>query len=69
MVLLLYKFVLRVDLDLSTVFTVTVLWGNLYFSNNLTLSVLLLFGVSNFLLDACNFSVLLTVSILFLLKY
>ena len=63
LVILLDKLVLGIFLDLSTVFSVSVLWLDLDLSNDLTLSYLLLLGVSTILLDACYLSVLLTVSI------
>ena len=62
LVLLLDKKVLEIDPDLATVFTVfsvPVLWVDLDLSNNLTLSDLLLLGVSTVLLNACEFSVFL----------
>ena len=65
---LLDKLVLEIYLDLFTVFTVfsvSVLLVDLDLSNDLTFSDLLLLDVSNFLLDACDLSFLLTVSILF----
>ena len=65
LVLLLDKFVFGIDLDLFNVFYVSVIWVNLDLSIDLTLSFLLILGVSTVLFDACNFSVLLTVSILF----
>ena len=63
--LLLDKLVLGKDLDLYTMFSVSVIWVDLNLYIDLTLSVLLLLGVSTVLLDACNLSILLTVSILF----
>ena len=63
LVILLDKLVRGIDLDLFTVFSVSVLWLYLDLSNDLPLSVLLLLGVSTVLLDACDVSVLLTVSI------
>ena len=48
-----------------TVSYVSVLLVDPYLSNDLTLSDLLLLDLSIFILDACDFSVLLTVSILF----
>ena len=65
MVLLLDKFVLGIDLDLSNEFSVLVLWVDLDLYNDLTVSVILILGASNVLLDACDFSVLLNVSIFF----
>ena len=68
LVLLLDKTVIEIDLYLATVFTVfylSVLWVDLDLSNDLTLSDLLLLGVSTVLLDAYDFSVLLNVSIFF----
>ena len=56
------------DLDLFIVFPVSVLSIHLDFSNDLTLSVLLLLSVFTALLDACDFYVLLTASIFFFLK-
>ena len=56
----------EIELDLFTFFTVSsvsVILVDLDLSNDLPLSDLLLLHVSNFL-DACYFSVLLTVSIL-----
>ena len=46
----------------------SVLRVDLHLSNDLTVSVLLLLSVSADLLYACDFSVLLTVSIYFLMK-
>ena len=69
MVLLLDKLVLEIDLDFFTVLTlffVSVILVDLYLSNDLILSDLLLLGASTVLLDACDFSVLLTLSILFI---
>ena len=54
MVLLLKKFDLGIDLDLSTVFSVSVIWVDLELSNDLTVSVLLILGVSTVLLNACD---------------
>ena len=51
-----------------TVFSVSVIWVNLYLYNDLTVSVLLLLGVSTVLLDACYFSVLLTFSVFFFVE-
>ena len=69
LVILLDKLVLEIDLALFTVFnvfyvSVFLLYPDLY--NNLTLSGLLLLGVSTVLLDAYGFSFLLTVSIVFI---
>ena len=66
MVIVLDKLVLEIDLDLFTVFTVfsvSVILLDLDLSNDLPFSYLLLLDVSTFLLDACDLSVLLTVSI------
>ena len=63
LVLLLNKLFLEVEFDLSTVFSLSVFLLDLDLSNDFTWSVLLLLGVSNVLLDACYFSILLTVSI------
>ena len=52
-------------LDLSTVFSVSSLWVDLDLSNDFNLSYLLLLVVSTILLDARDFSVLLTMSIFF----
>ena len=68
LVLLLDKIFLITDLDLSTVLSVSVLWVDLDLSITLTFSVSLLLGVSTVLLDACDLSVLLTVSIFLLMK-
>ena len=68
LVLLLDKLVLEIDLDLFTVFSVSVIWLEPDLSNNLILSVLLLLGVLTVFLDACDCSVLLFVSIFFFLK-
>ena len=46
-----------IDLDLSTVFCMSIIWADLDLSNGLTVSFLLLLGLSNVLLDACDFSV------------
>ena len=68
LVLLLDKLILGIYLDLSNMFSVSVILVYLDLSIDLTLSVLLLLGVSTFLLDACDFYVLLTVSIFFFPK-
>ena len=65
LVLLLDKLVLGIELDLSTVFSMSVILEDIDLSIDLTLSVLLLLGVSTVLLDAFDFSILLTVPILF----
>ena len=65
LVLILDKLFLGIDLDLSTVFNVSVLLADLDLSIDLTLSVLLLLVVSTVILNAFDFSVLLTVSIFF----
>ena len=68
MVLFPDKLVLKIDPDLFTLLTVlsvSVLFIDLGLSNDLPLSDLLLLDVSTFLLDACYFSVLFTVSIFF----
>ena len=65
LVILLDKIVLEIDLDLFNVFSVSVLWVELYLSIDLTLSVLLLLGVSTVLLDACDFSFFYCVNLLF----
>ena len=65
LILLWDKLLLGIDFDLSTVFSVSVFFADLYLSIDLTLSVLLLLGVFTVLLDACDFSVLLTTSIIF----
>ena len=57
LLLLLDKLFIGIDLDLFTVFSVSVIWVDLDVSNNLNVSVLLLLGVSTVLLDACYFSV------------
>ena len=65
--LLKINWLIKIDLYLFTVFNVSlvsVLLLDLYLSNYLSLSYLLLLDLS-FLFGACNFSVLLTVSILF----
>ena len=51
-VILLDKLVLGIDLNLLTVFSVSVLWVDLDLSNYLTFYELLLLGVSTVLLDA-----------------
>ena len=61
LVLILDKLVPGLDLDLSTVLTVSVIWVDLYLTIYFTFSVILILGVSTALLDACDFSVLLTV--------
>ena len=68
LVLSLDKLVFGIDLDLFTVFSMSVLWVDLDLSNDLTFSVLLLLGVSTVLLDTFDFSVLLTVSMFYYLK-
>ena len=68
MVLLLDKLVLGIDLDLSNMFSVSVILVYLDLSIDLTLSVLLLLVVSIVLLDACDFYIFLTVSIFFFSK-
>ena len=68
LVLLLDKLVLEIDLYLFTmfnVFYVSDIWLDLDLSNDLTFSVLLLLGLSTVLLDACDFYVLLNMSIIF----
>ena len=68
LVFLLDKLFLEIDLDLATVFTVfygSVLRVHLDLSNDLSLSYLLLLGVSTVLLDDFDIYVLLTVSIFF----
>ena len=65
LVLILDKLFLGIDLDLSTVFYVSVLLADLDLSIDLTLSVLLLLVVSTVILNAFDFSVLLTLSIFF----
>ena len=68
LVLLLDK-LLEIDLDLVTVYTifyVSVLSVDLDLYNDLSLSYLLSLGASTVLLHACDFSVLLTVSTIFL---
>ena len=64
----------EIDLDLFSVFTVSYvsfllvyldLSNDLYLFNDIPLSDLFMMGLSFLLLDACCFSVLLTVSILF----
>ena len=65
--LLKINWLIKIDLYLFTVFNVSlvsVLLLDLYLSNYLSLSYLLLLDLS-FLFGACNFSVLLTVSIFF----
>ena len=57
LVILFEWFDLEIDLDLSTVFYVSVFWVYLDLSNGLTVSVL-----STVLLDACDLSILLTAS-------
>ena len=67
-VLFLDKLADEIDLDLFTIFTVSsvsVLWVNLYLSHYLTLSYLFLMYLSICFLGACDFYVLLTVSIFF----
>ena len=59
LLLLLDKLVLVIYLYLSTVFSVSVLWVDLYLSIDLTLSVLLLMVVSTILFDAFDFSIFL----------
>ena len=61
LVLILYKLVPGIDLDLSTVLNVSVLSVDLDLSIDLTVSVLLLLDVSTVLLNACDFYVMLTV--------
>ena len=56
LVLLLEYFYIGIYLDLYTVFSVSVILGKLDLSIDLTVSVLLLFGVSTVLLDAFYFS-------------
>ena len=68
LVLSLDKLVFGIDLDLFTVFSMSVLWVDLDLSNDLTFSVLLLLGVSTVLLDTFDFSVLFTVSMFYYLK-
>ena len=68
LVLLLDKLVLEIDLDLFillTVFSMSVLWLDLDLSKDLPCSDLFLLDISTVLLGACDFSVLLTVSIFF----
>ena len=55
LVLILDKLVPGIDLDLSNVLTVSVLWVDLYLYIYLTVSVLLLLYASTVLLDACDF--------------
>ena len=67
-VLVLFSDKLGIEIDshlftLLTVFSASVIWVDLDLSNYVSLSYFLMMGVSTFLLDACNFSVLLTVSI------
>ena len=57
LLLLLDKLVLEIDLDLFTVFYVSVLWVDLDLSNDLTVSFLLLLGVYTVLLNVCYLSV------------
>ena len=62
------ELVLETELDLFTlltVFSVSVIWVDINLTNDLPLSYLLLLDVYTFLLDACDFSALLTVSIFF----
>ena len=61
LVLLLDKLVFGIDLNLSTVFSVSVFLVDVDLSNDLIVSFLWPWGVSTVLLDACDFSVLLTV--------
>ena len=68
LLLLLDKLVLGIDLNLFTVFSVSVIWVDLDLYIDLSVSVLLLLGVSTVLLDACDLYVLLTLSIFFFLK-
>ena len=56
LVLLLDKLVLGIDLDLSAVFSVSIIWVDLDLYIDLTLSFLLLLGVSTFLLGDFGFS-------------
>ena len=65
LVLLLDKSVLEIDIDLFTVFSVSIIWVDLDLYIDLFLSVLLILGAYTVLLDACYFSVFFTVSILF----
>ena len=65
LLLILEKLVPVIDIVLDTVLTVSVIWVDLDLYIDLTFSVLLIWGVSSVLLDACDFSVLLTVSIFF----
>ena len=68
LVLFWYKLADEIDLDLFTAFNmsyVSVLWVDLDLSNDLPLSGLLMVYLYFFLLDACGFYVLMTVSILF----
>ena len=60
-----FKLFPEIDLDLSTVLTASVLRVDLDLYIDLTLSVLLLLGVSTVLFDGCDFSVFFTVSIFF----
>ena len=57
LVLLLDKLVIGIDLDLFTVFYVSVLWVDIDLSIDLTFSVLLILGISTVLLDTCDLSV------------
>ena len=68
MVILSDKLADNIDLDLFTDFTVSyvsVLWVDFDLSNDLPLSDLFIMDLSFLILDACGFSVLLTVLILF----
>ena len=69
MVLLLDKLVLGIYPDLSTVFSVSVLWVDFNLYIDLTLSVLLLLGAYTVLLDAFDLSYLLLCQSSFLMKW
>ena len=64
MLLWLDKLVIVIDLGLFTMFSVSVILVDLDLYIDLTLSFLLILGVSTVLFDACDLSVLLTASIL-----
>ena len=68
LVLILDKLVPIIDPDWSTMLSVSAIWVDLDLSIDLNVSVLLLLDVSTVLLDACDFSVLLNVLMLFFLK-